>query len=457
MIRPPSVVLIGRTNVGKSSIFNRLIEEQKSLVSDVAGTTRDRFEGQCLWRGQVINIVDTGGLDVDKSQEIEKNIVRQAELAMKAADLILFVVDARIDPSADDVSIAQQLAKSHKPVIVVGNKADNSEFRRAITSTAWRNWPLPKPLGISAKQGTGVGDLLDEITTTLIKHGHPPTPIENIKAMRVAVFGEPNVGKSTLLNTVLKEERFITANVPHTTRQPNDVRITYKEKEYLFIDTAGIRRQAARRRSGTTLEKKGVDETLDVLNRCDVALFVLDATKKLTVQDKHLAGVLAEHGVSVVIVVNKWDLIGDKTPTTVNRFTEYLYGTLPQLDYAPILFISALTGQRAHDVFTAIDRVFAARFTQLSDDEARQFMSRAIMHHKPQRGKGVKHPQVVSFVQTKLNPPVFTLKVDLAREDSLNVAYTRFLERLLREHYEFVGTPLRIRILSSARKSHTTY
>jgi GTP-binding protein len=175
------------------------------------------------------------------------------------------------------------------------------------------------------------------------------------------------------------------------------------------------------------------------------------------VQDKHLAGVLAEHGVSVLIVVNKWDLVENKTTTTVNRFEEYVHGTLPQLDYAPVLFISALTGQRANDVFKAIDQVFAARFTQLSNEEARQFMSRAIVRHKPQRGKGVKHPQVVSFRQNNVNPPLFTLTVDLPREDSLNIAYVRFLERLLREHYDFVGTPLRIRIIPTERKTHTTY
>ncbi len=452
----PKAVLIGRTNVGKSSLFNKMIEEQKSLVSEVAGTTRDRFEADCIWRGKIIRMVDTGGLDVDQSHEIEKNVVEQANIAIEQADIILFLVDVNVGPMADDLEIARRLLKSGKPVIAVGNKADNAMLRRRASGDDWKSWPLNRPFAISAKQGVGVGDLLDEITNTLIKAGKPPADVAEILPMRICVLGEPNVGKSTLLNAVLGEKRFITANVPHTTREPNDALVEHNDQTYKFIDTAGVRKQAARRNSGTTLEKIGAEKTLDMVAKADVALFVLDITKEISTQERHLAGVLQDSKVSVIIIANKWDLIPNKTTTSVNDYEKIIRGFLPQLKYAPILFTSALTGKRAQDIFDLIATVFQTRFTQLSDDEAKQFMSKAIVRHKPTRGKGVKSPKIVSFRQSHINPPVFALSVNLSRTDSLATAYVRFLENILREQYDFTGTPIRIKI-EVDRKSHTTY
>lgn len=456
MQTPPKAVLIGRTNVGKSSLFNKLVEEQKSLVSEIAGTTRDRFEADCIWRGKIIRMIDTGGLDVDQRLEIEKNVVEQANIAIAQADIILFLVDVNVGPVADDLEIARKLLKSGKPVIAVGNKADNAELRRRAASDEWRSWPLNRPLAISAKQGVGVGDLLDEITTTLMKAGKPPVDVAEILPMRICVLGEPNVGKSTLLNAVLGEKRFITANIPHTTREPNDALFEHDGQMYQFIDTAGVRKQASRRNSGTPLERIGVEKTLDTLTRCDVALFVLDITKDITTQERHLAGVLQDSKVSVIIIANKWDLIPNKTTTSVNDYEKIIRGFLPQLKYAPILFTSALTGKRAQDIFDLISKVFQSRFTQLSDSEAKQFMSKAIVRHRPMRGKGVKSPKIMSFKQTHINPPIFTLAVNLSRTDSLATAYVRFLENIMREQYDFTGTPIRIKI-EVDRKSHTTY
>lgn len=456
MIAAPRIAIIGRTNVGKSSLFNKLVEEQKSLVSPIPGTTRDRFEADCLWRGAVMRLIDTGGLDVAGRDEIERNTVLQAEKAIEQADLIYFVVDLKVGPLPDDLVIAKKLRAAKKPVIVIGNKADNAELRRQPESGSWLSWPLSKPLAISAKQGTGLGDVLDASVETLIKMGKPPVEVGKLMPMRVCVIGEPNVGKSTLLNSLLGEERFITANVPHTTREPNDVLFEHDDQLYMFLDTAGVRKQASRRRSGTELEQAGVAKSIALLARSEVALFVIDGTKGITAQERHLAGVLNEARVSVIIVANKWDLVPDKHTNSMNEYEARIRSFLPQLDYAPILFTSALTGKHTPKVFDLIQHVFKTRFTQLSDNEARQFMNKAIVRHRPMRGKGVKSPKVTRFAQSHINPPVFTLEVNLPRKDSLAVAYVRFLENRMREQYDFLGTPIDIRV-SAGRKSHTTY
>lgn len=448
----PTIALIGRTNVGKSTLFNKLIEEQKSLVSDVAGTTRDRFEANCMWRGKVVRIVDTGGLDVDPNDPIERGVIEQSEMAIAQADVILFLVDVAVGPVQDDLAIAKMLRASGKPVIVVGNKADNAELRMSVEGTAWRSWPLARPLAISAGRGIACGDLLDEAFAALERIGKPATDVARIAPMRVGVFGEPNVGKSTLLNSIVGEKRFLASPMAHTTRQPNDINVHRDGKDYMFIDTAGIRRQAKRNNLGTELEKHGVEKTLDMLQRCQVALFVLDATKEITAQDRHLAGLMADHAASVVIIANKWDLIPDKDTNTVNKYEEYIRAHLPQLAYAPVLFISALTGKRVNDIFDCIDTVFAARFTQMTDEETKKFISQAIVKHKPSKSRGAWHPRIISFVQSRVNPPTFVLTINQPREDALAPSYARFLENRLREDFDFSGTPIRIRVKALQKK-----
>lgn len=452
----PKIALIGRTNVGKSTLFNKLIEEQKSLVSEIAGTTRDRFESDCIWRGRVIRLVDTGGMDVDANDPIERGVLEQSEYAIKEADIVLFLVDVKVGPTTDDLAIAKRLMAAKKSVIVVGNKADNAALRMSVEGAAWRSWPINRPFAISAGRGMGVGDLLDAVYAELARIKVEPAEVTSVLPMRIAVFGEPNVGKSTLLNSVLGEERFLTSEVAHTTRQPNDVHVNWEGKDYVFVDTAGVRRQAKRTASGTELEKFGVQKTILLLKRIEVALFVLDISKSITAQDKHLAGVLVEHGVSVVIIANKWDLIPDKDTNTINKYEEYIRAHLPQLHYAPIVFISALTGKRVRDIMTVINDVFANRFTEIDAEESKKFISQAIVKHKPSKLRGIWHPRIISFAQYRTNPPTFALTINQPREDALAPSYVKFLEKRLREQYEFEGSPIRINVRTITRKHSET-
>ncbi len=448
----PKVALVGRTNVGKSTLFNKLIEEQRSLVSDVAGTTRDRFEADCIWRGQVIRLIDTGGLDVDTKQEIERGVVEQTEFAIKEAEVVCFLVDVTVGPTTDDYLIAKRLFASKKPVIVVGNKADTPALRASVDGEMWNSWPLMRPLAVSAARGIAAGDLLDEVYKELIKAGTPPTDVTTVIPMQVAVLGEPNVGKSTLLNAVLGEKRFIASSLAHTTRQPNEVSVKIGKQNYVFVDTAGIRRQARRLQTGSFLEKHGVKQTVELLKKVNVVLFVLDISQKIDVQNKRLAGLIAEHGTSVVIIANKWDLIPDKDTTTILKYEEYIRAHLPQINYAPILFISSLTGQRVPDIMKKISSVFSSRFTQLLDTECKEFISKCIARHKPSKNKGTWHPNITEFVQTTINPPRYRLTINAPREDALADSYVKFLERQMREQFNFIGTPINVRVVAVQRK-----
>lgn len=451
MVTPPKIVIVGRTNVGKSTLFNRLVEEHKSLVSDIPGTTRDRFEADCIWRAEVIRFIDTGGLDIDKSDQIELDVAKQARLAIKEADMILFIVDLKTGLLKEDRELAKELKKGDTPVLVIGNKADNNKVRLMKDEKEWHSWEYGAPFAISAVQGTGVGDMLDLIFDKLKEIDKPPVDIQDVSTIRVAVLGRPNVGKSSLINSIIGHDRFITSDSDHTTREPNDTSIEVDGQSYLFIDTAGVRRMARVNAGKSKLEVSGVNRSLRAMRRAQVVLLVIDITKKIHTQDKHLAGELAAAGASAIIVANKWDLIPDKDSNTINEYEKYLRAHLPMLDYAPIVFTSALTGKRVQGMFEVIDKVYGARFTQLDHRETHTFISRAIKRHKPSRGKGVAHPKITSFKQVRVDPPTFKLGIKQKRKDVLNDSYIRFLENVLREHHDFMGTPIKMFIKSNER------
>ncbi|MFA6131164.1 MAG: ribosome biogenesis GTPase Der [Patescibacteria group bacterium] len=450
----PTIAIIGRTNVGKSTLFNRLTQEQKSLVSSQPGTTRDRFEGPVIWRGSVVRFVDTGGIGHAPKDEMEKQMFTQARAAMHEADVIAFVVDAQTGVQEEDRRIAEEIVQTKKPVVFIANKADNPMIRDSLSQPEWHRFPFGTPLAICAHHNTGLGDLLDEVYKALELLGIKPGDIQDVITTRVAVIGRPNVGKSTLLNSLLGEKRFITSPLAHTTREPNDTDIEVNDKRYTLVDTAGIRRSNRVARKKVELEKVGVERTLEAIKTAHVVLFVLDSSEEVNAQDKHLAGVLEESGVSVVIIANKWDMVPEKDTETINRFDEYYRAHFPMLSFAPIVFTSATTGQRVLQLFEVIDEVFKTRFTRLTKAECKEFMSRAIMKHKPSRGRGVQHPDILSFEQTGVNPPDFTLHIRQSRADALNPSYLHFLTNLLRDQYEFSGTPIRIRV--AARKKHHT-
>jgi GTP-binding protein len=441
----PLVALVGRTNVGKSTLFNRLIERNKAMVSDVPGTTRDRNEGDCLWRGQVVRLIDTGGMDIDDKNEIELDILKQSKKAMDQADLLLFVVDMKSGAMPQERELADMIKEVGKPVIVVGNKAETLSERLSVTEAEWKFPGLPEPVPVSAVRGTGTGDLLDQIFDTLEELGKPPTEQHLIEGIKVAVIGKPNVGKSTLLNSIIGEERFITSPVAHTTREPNDILVQSGDQNYIFIDTAGMRKKHKVKKAGG-LEAAAVARTERVVRAADVTILVVDSTKPIGNQEKVLAGTLKGSGSAVLIVANKWDLVPEKTTGTMKQYREYFAATLPFLRWAPIIFTSALTGQRVKNLFEEINKVHATRQIQLSKKELSEFLAMAIARKRPTKGKGSKPPKIIALQQISTAPPLFDLIIKSKRADFLSVSYVRYLENRLREQYNLEGTPLRIHV-----------
>lgn len=441
----PLVALVGRTNVGKSTLFNRLIERNKAMVSDIPGTTRDRNEGDCLWRGQLIRLIDTGGMDINLRDEIEQDILKQSEKAMKQADLLLFVVDMKSGAMPQEQELARAIAAAGKPVIVVGNKAETLSERLSINNAEWQFPNLPTPVAVSAVRGTGTGDLLDQIFDTLEEIGRPPVPEHHMDGIKVAVIGKPNVGKSTLLNSIVGEERFITSPVAHTTREPNDILVKTEDQDFIFIDTAGMRKKGKVKKAGG-LEAAAVRRSERIVKSADVTILVVDSTQPIGNQEKVLAGTLKGSGSGVIIVANKWDLVPEKTTGTMKQYREYFDAALPFLRWAPIIFTSALTGQRVKNLFDEIKKVQTTRNIEIPKKELAEFLEGAMRRKRPTKGKGSKPPKLIALQQISTAPPLFDLITKTKRADFLSVSYVRYLENRLREQYNLEGTPLRIRI-----------
>lgn len=465
----PVIALVGRVNVGKSTLFNRLIEQDKAIVSKIAGTTRTSNEGTILWRGKYLKLIDTGGLTFDVTIPLEKEILAQSERAMKEADIIIFVADAQTGLLPQERELAKRLRRiTHKPVIFIANKVDKTKFAQNLTEPEWHKMGLGEPFPVSAANGRNVGDFLDLLYSTLQKMKIRPKKKDTKEpgTINVSIIGRPNVGKSSIFNKLIGYEKVIVSPIAHTTREPHDTLITYeyekselgdiitandeaKDKEKTaklkqkinFVDTAGIRRKAS---VHGHLERAGIHKSIDMISESDIVLFTIDGAEVISSQDRQLGGLLEKHSKSVIIIVNKWDLSEDNTDHHRNEVKEMIYSYFPHLDYAPIIFVSGLTSYRVHDIFPMIIKAWQSRNIVIPDQKLKTFLKRVQTLHKPTRGKGVRQPEILGFHQIATNPPIFEASIKV--KTSLHYSYVNFLSRKLREEFKFFGTPVVIKL-----------
>lgn len=436
----PTIAIVGRTNVGKSALFNRLTENSKAMVSPTAGTTRTSNIATFLWRGVTYRLFDTGGIDFDKKASYEKEIRGQIDKALEEAQLIIFLVDLQSGLLPQEKIWARELRKIKIPVILAGNKADNPKIRLQVHEPDWRKLGFGEPLPISAVNGSGVGDLLDVVVEKMKPFIRPAKAAQSPAAevTRVAIIGRPNVGKSSLFNALIGEERVIVSPVPFTTRESHDTLILKDSEPFLFLDTAGLRRQS--RIKPSSLEKMSARQTESGLRHTDLVLLVLDASEPFTSQDKHLSMLVKESQKSLIIIINKFDLFQDQGEEAEEKIKRDFIQMFPFLAYAPILFVSAKTHWRVHKIFEMIKKVMAGRGQVIEESVLADLMKRLIHHRLPTKGKGVRHPQIYSLKQMASAPPTF--QVTVKQKTSLHESYLRFIENQLRAEFDFIGTPV---------------
>ncbi|MFH1226236.1 MAG: ribosome biogenesis GTPase Der [bacterium] len=439
--RYPKVAIIGRVNVGKSTLFNRLTENRLALTSAVAGTTRDRKYGEVIWRGQKFEIIDTGGLEIPEKNQQNKNkliktINQQVERAIEESEAVIFLVDAKDGPMPADKRLALSLKKLRKPFLLTANKIDQQKFLPKINE--FYKLGCGEPLPISAANGSGTGDLLDRLIELLPPWAEIET-IEEKPALRLALIGKPNVGKSSLINALTGEERAVVDESPHTTREPQDTLIEYAGRQFILIDTAGIRKKS---KINKGLESKGVARSIQAIRKAEVAVLVIEASQPLGNQEKHLTQVLTEAGCGVIIAANKWDLVVDKKTGVEQKFLDYFHRHFPYLAFAPIVFISAKTGQRVKKILDSVLAVQTAREKTVEEKTLDKFIKQMVKLHKPTKAKGVKHPRIFGLKQIGVKPPTFLLKID--QKSGVHFSYLRFLENRLRQEFGFIGTPIKI-------------
>jgi len=457
----PLVVICGRTNVGKSTLFNCLTEHNQALVSNIAGTTRDSNLGEVEWASCSFRLIDTAGIldwrhlltKKNPANDIDTQTQKQARSYLDRADLILLLVDAKAGLLPEDKELAVVIKKKSNyknKTLLVANKVD--AFKLASETAQFNKLALGEPLIISAANGLGTGDLLDIIVDKLKKSKKIIKPIksapEENQKINVCIIGQPNVGKSSLLNSILGYNRVIVSPIPHTTREPQNTEITYKDYKINLIDTAGISKQG---KKSTGLEKPGILKSLKALNQADIALLVIDISQPLTRQDAKLIQEIADRQKSLVFIANKWDRVEIRE---TKKWTEVLYDKFPFAAWAPIQFISAKTGEKVNKILDLIITIAEQRKLSLSDSQTDKFLKNVVKIHRPAKGKGLKAPRIYEFRQIKTNPPAFILRI--GPNDDLHFSYVRFVENRLRERHGFLGTPINITI-TKERKSHTTY
>ena len=437
----PLVAIIGRPNVGKSTLFNRIIQERRAIVEDIAGTTRDRMYAEAEWNDRRFDIVDTGGLQAEQeiasssSTEISEATQRQALFAVEEAELLLLLVDGEVGVTAGDHEVADLVRRSELPVILVVNKAESRH--RQDAAVEFYELGLGEPQPVSALHGVGIGDLLDQVVDSLPPASGDEGAEEDLPA--IAIVGRPNVGKSALLNSILGDSRQIVSDVPGTTRDAVDTEITWAGQRLLMIDTAGIRRRG---RIDRGIEKFSVLRSFRAIERCDVAVLVLDATEPFTAQDQHVAGYITEAKKGIVLVVNKWDLI-EKNDKTMSEFIEKAQEAFEFMPWAPIVFTSALTGQRVDQIMELALSVMTERSKRISTGDLNRLLREVIIRHSPPTKPG-KWLKFYYMTQASTDPPTFVFFCNAPQ--NVHFSYRRYLENTLRQHFGFTGTPIEIRL-----------
>lgn len=430
----PVVAIVGRPNVGKSTLFNKLIGERRAIVEDSPGITRDRIYGETEWRGKTLVVIDTGGIEPKTDNIILKKMREQAQVAIDTADVIIFMCDIRTGLLADDMDIAIMLKKSRKPVVPVINKSDRIGD---VDPQFYEFYELGfdiDPIAISSLHGSGSGDVLDAVLEALPEFEEEP---EDDDTISVAVIGKPNAGKSSLVNRVLGDERCIVSDIPGTTRDAIDTHFENSYGKYNFIDTAGIRRQS---KVDDKVEKISVLRAKMAVERADVCLIMVDANEGVTEQDEKIAGIAHEAGKASIICINKWDSI-DKDNSTTNEFTKDIYTSLSYMTYAPIMFISAKTGQRVDKLFEQINYVHNQTNMRISTGMLNDVLADAVARVQPPSDKG-RRLKIYYMTQSSVAPPTFVLFCNNA--ELFHFSYQRYIENCLRQTFGFRGTPIKL-------------
>lgn len=437
----PIVAIVGKPNVGKSTFFNYIIGQRISIVEDTPGVTRDRVYGETTWRDREFTLVDTAGIEEESQDIIVNQMRKQAEIAINIADVILFLTDLKQGVTAADKDIALMLKKSKKKIILVCNKADNFG-KESDDIYEFYNLGIGEPMPISAANAKGIGDVLDKVYEALPKQKEKDDDDEIIK---VAVIGKPNVGKSSLINRILGEERLIVSNIAGTTRDAIDSFFENEFGKYKFIDTAGIRKKSKVKES---IEKFSIMRTLLAIERSDVCLMMIDATEGVTDQDAKIAGEAHEAGKGIILVVNKWDEI-DKDTNTIEKFKKDIYNKLAYLNYAPIIFISAKTGQRVSKLYELINNVASQNAIRVNTSMLNQVLNEAIAIVQPPTDKG-KRLKIFYITQPSTKPPTFVVFVN--DKELFHFSYQRYLINQLRKEFGLQGTPVRLIVREKLEK-----
>ena len=427
----PIVAVVGRPNVGKSTLFNRLAGERISIVQDTPGVTRDRIYADVEWLNFKFTLIDTGGMEIGSEEIIQKQILQQAEIAIETADVILFVTDVKAGVTDDDRQVANKLRRTKKPVVLAVNKVDSVK-RDTMDIYEFYELAIGDPMPISAGQALGLGDMLDEVIAHFPEDSDTQ---EEDDAIKVAIIGKPNVGKSSLINKILGEDRLIVSNIPGTTRDAIDSPIEVDGQKYVFIDTAGMRRKSKIKEE---IERFSIIRAVAAVERCDVAILVIDANEGITDQDTKIAGIAHERGKAAIVAVNKWDSI-EKDDKTMNKYLKDIGNELAYMPYAPRVFISAHTGQRVNRLLELIKTVNENHALRISTGVLNEVLIEATAMQQPPADKG-RQLRLYYMTQVSVKPPTFVIFVN--ERELFHFSYRRYIENQLREAFGFVGTPI---------------